>query len=87
MSSRFLRPPIGRTALISSALAVSASLLGAVGLASHAFGNGACAQRDPSAIAYEDGEESSLPVFTAFSATALHSSLVGPSPAGKRTSR
>ena len=71
MSSRFLRPPIGRTALISSALAVSASLLGAVGLASHAFGNGAFAQRNPSAIAYEDEGESSLPVFTAFSATAL----------------
>ena len=65
MNIRILRPSIGRATLIGSALAVSVSLLSAVGLASHAF-DGAPTERDPSAIAYEDGEESSLPVFTAF---------------------
>ena len=61
MNIRILRPSIGRATLIGSALAVSVSLLSAVGLASHAF-DGAPTERDPSPIAYEDDEESSRSV-------------------------
>ena len=76
MNIRILRPSIGRATLIGSALAVSVSLLSAVGLASHAF-DGAPTERDPSPIAYEDDEEGSLSALTAFSATApqLHGSI------------
>ena len=76
MNIRILRPSIGRATLIGSALAVSVSLLSAVGLASHAF-DGAPTERDPSPIAYEDDEESSLSALTAFSAAAsrLHGSI------------